>query len=78
MAEESWNILFASSLSFLVIIILVAASVFSKYYIPNTIIAHEQRMGDCQLKGIEDTENVLITTFLAVVTIFVISLSSSK
>ena len=32
-------------------------------------------MGDCHLKGIEDTENVLIRTFLAVITIFVISTS---
>jgi hypothetical protein len=30
-------------------------------------------LGDCELKGIEDTENVLITTFLVVVTIFLIS-----
>ena len=52
---------------------MAVASVFSKYYIPNTIIAHEQWMGDFHLKAIEDTENVIITTFLAVVTIFVIS-----
>ena len=55
------------------IIILVVASVFSKYNILNTIIAHEQWMGDCQLKAIEYTENVITTTFLAVVTIFVVS-----
>ena len=30
-------------------------------------------MGDRRLKGIEDTQNVLVTTFLAVVTILVIS-----
>jgi hypothetical protein len=30
-------------------------------------------MGDLRLKGIEDTQNVLVTTFLAVVTILVIS-----
>jgi hypothetical protein len=52
---------------------LAVASVFSKYYIPNTIIAHEQWMGDFHLKAIEDTENVIITTFLAVVAILVIS-----
>jgi hypothetical protein len=52
---------------------LAVDSVFSKYYIPNTIIAHEQWMGDFHLKAIEDTENVIITTFLAVVAIFVIS-----
>lgn len=61
------------TLSFVLIIILVVSSIFCKYYFPNTIIAHEQRMGDCHLKGIKDAENVLITTFLAVVTIFVIS-----
>jgi hypothetical protein len=55
------------------IIILVVASVFSKYNILNTIIAHEQWMGDCHLKAIEYTENVITTTFLAVVTIFVVS-----
>jgi hypothetical protein len=52
---------------------LAVASVFSKYYIPNTIIAHEQWMGDYHLKAIESTEKVIITTFLAVVAIFVIS-----
>jgi len=54
---------------------LVVASVFSKHNILNIIIAHEQWMGDCHLKAIED-ENVIIPTFLAVIAIFVISTSS--
>lgn len=51
---------------------MAVVSVFSKYYIPNTIIAHEQWMRDFHLKA-RDTENVVITIFLAVVAIFVIS-----
>lgn len=52
---------------------MAAASVFSKYYIANTIIVHEQWMGDFHLKAIEDTEYVIITTFLVVTAISVIS-----